>query len=115
MLYLIESDCFVKIGYTENLENRYNQYKTDNPNFRMLDIMDGNKETEHRLQALYSKFSLPNSEWCCNKALVFKIWKDYKESIGDYTEQLDLEEFIDTHSSHKIDIFHQRYTKEELL
>lgn len=39
MLYLIESDCFVKIGYTENLENRYNQYKTDNPNFRMLDIM----------------------------------------------------------------------------
>ena len=102
MIYLIESDSFIKIGYTENIESRFIQYKTDNPNFRILDVTIGDKAVETSLQ--YKKFCLPNSEWCINKSLVFKLWKEYKESIKAYTEIYDAEMWIDNHSSNKLDL-----------
>ena len=57
MIYLIESDSFIKIGYTENIERRFIQYKTDNPNFRILDVTIGDKAVETSLQNKYKK-------WC---------------------------------------------------
>lgn len=104
MIYLIESDSFIKIGYTENIESRFIQYKTDNPNFRILDVTIGDKVVETSLQNKYKKFCLPNSEWCINKSLVFKLWKGYKESIKAYTEIYDAEMWIDSHSSNKLDL-----------
>ena len=104
MIYLIESDSFIKIGYTENIESRFIQYKTDNPNFRILDVTIGDKVVETSLQNKYKKFCLPNSEWCINKSLVFKLWKEYKESIKAYTEIYDAEMWIDSHSSNKLDL-----------
>lgn len=104
MIYLIESDSFIKIGYTENIESRFIQYKTDNPNFRILDVTIGDKVVETSLQNKYKKFCLPNSEWCINKSLVFKLWKEYKESIEAYTEIYDAEMWIDSHSSNKLDL-----------
>lgn len=47
MIYLIESDSFIKIGYTENIERRFIQYKTDNPNFRILDVLQEIKLWKH--------------------------------------------------------------------
>ena len=104
MIYLIESDSFIKIGYTENIESRFIQYKTDNPNFRILDVTIGDKAVETSLQNKYKKFCLPNSEWCINKSLVFKLWKECKESIKAYTEIYDAEMWIDNHSSNKLDL-----------
>lgn len=54
MIYLIESDSFIKIGYTENIERRFIQYKTDNPNFRILDVTIGDKAVETSLQNKYT-------------------------------------------------------------
>ena len=45
-----------------------------------------------------------NSEWCINKSLVFRLWKEYKESIKAYTEIYDAEMWIDNHSSNKLDL-----------
>ena len=59
---------------------------------------------ETSLQNKYKKFCLPNSEWCINKSLVFKLWKEYKESIEAYTEIYDAEMWIDSHSSNKLDL-----------
>ena len=104
MIYLIESDSFIKIGYTENIERRFIQYKTDNPNFRILDVTIGDKAVETSLQNKSTKYCLPNSEWCINKSLVFRLWKEYKESIKAYTEIYDAEMWIDNHSSNKLDL-----------
>lgn len=46
MIYLIESGNFYKIGFTENLKSRMKQYTTHNPDYRLIDNFDGDKEME---------------------------------------------------------------------
>ena len=94
MIYLIESGEYAKIGYTTNLKHRFQQYYTANPNFSILDVTEGTKHTEKILQSKYKKFALGNSEWCINKALVFKIWKEYVKSINDIAEESEYKEMI---------------------
>lgn len=92
MLYLMESGLYAKIGYTTDystLKNRFNTYQTHNPTLRLVDIAEGTKEDEKRLQALYKDYILSNSEWCYTKKLVTKIWIIYRasrEQVDYYTE-----------------------------
>lgn len=104
MIYLIESGEYAKIGYTTNLNQRYMQYSTDNPNFSILDYAKGTRLNEKILQSKYKKFALGNSEWCINKALVFKIWKEYVKSINDIAEESDYKDMIQSYSSHMPDL-----------
>ena len=93
MLYLIESGIYAKIGYTSDnktLEKRLSSYQTHNPQFRLVDITDGTREDEQRLQALYKMYSVDgNREWTYAKNLAVQIWVEYrasKENVDYYEE-----------------------------
>lgn len=56
MIYLIESDNFYKIGFTENLKSRMKQYATHNSDYKLIDNFNGNKEDEKELHELCKEF-----------------------------------------------------------
>ena len=41
MLYLIQSDKYVKIGYAQDLQQRMKTYQTHNPNLKLLGVREG--------------------------------------------------------------------------
>ena len=62
MLYLIQSSNFLKIGYTSNLENRKKDYKTHNPDFKILATRKGTKKDESYLHKLLHKYKVNKTE-----------------------------------------------------
>lgn len=62
MLYLIKSNKFLKIGYTSNIDNRIKQYKTHNPDIKILSIIEGTREDEKKLHELCKEWKY-DSEW----------------------------------------------------
>lgn len=85
MLYFIECGIYAKIGYSKDVdtfEKRLLSYRTHNPQFRLVDIADGTKEDEQRLQALYKMYPVDgNREWTYAKKLATKIWVEYRTSL----------------------------------
>ena len=43
MLYLLESSDYYKIGYAKDLSKRLRSYSTHNPDYRVIDVMDGDR------------------------------------------------------------------------
>lgn len=93
MLYFIECGIYAKIGYSKDVdtfEKRLLAYKTHNPHFRLVDITDGTKADEQRLQALYKMYPVDgNREWTYAKKLAVQIWVEYrasKENVAYYEE-----------------------------
>lgn len=62
MLYLMKSNKFLKIGYTSNIDNRIKQYKTHNPDIKILSIIEGTREDEKKLHELCKEWKY-DSEW----------------------------------------------------
>lgn len=46
MIYLIQSGNLYKIGYTTNLEHRFDQYKQHNPTAILLDSKEGSRKDD---------------------------------------------------------------------
>lgn len=46
MIYLIQSREYMKIGYTNNLKRRLQQYSTNNPDYKLLCLSEGTKQDE---------------------------------------------------------------------
>ena len=96
MLYFIECGIYAKIGYTKDIstfKRRLSTYRTHNPHFRLVDIADGTKADEQRLQSLYKMYPVDgNKEWTYAKKLATQIWVEYrasKENV-DYYEEFGL-------------------------
>lgn len=85
MLYFIECGIYAKIGYTKDIstfKRRLSTYRTHNPHFRLVDITDGTKADEQRLQSLYKMYPVDgNKEWTYAKKLATKIWVEYRTSL----------------------------------
>lgn len=85
MLYFIECGIYAKIGYTKDIstfKRRLSTYRTHNPHFRLVDIADGTKADEQRLQSLYKMYPVDgNKEWTYAKKLATKIWVEYRTSL----------------------------------
>lgn len=62
MIYLIQSDNFLKIGFTNDLKARMNAYNTHNPKFKLINSKEGTTEDE---KTLHNKFKHLKSktEW----------------------------------------------------
>ena len=93
MLDFIECGIYAKIGYSKDVdtfEKRLLSYRTHNPHFRLVDIADGTKADEQRLQSLYKMYPVDgNREWTYAKKLATKIWVEYrasKENVDYYEE-----------------------------
>jgi hypothetical protein len=90
MLYLIESNGFLKIGYTNNLDNRMAQYGVDNPQYYLLDTAIGDRADEAYLHKLLSDYSYKGEWMIYSEEIVFK-WFQYKEDKG---EKIRMDEYF---------------------
>jgi hypothetical protein len=46
MLYLIKSGNYIKVGYTTNINKRLCAYNTCNPDYELIDVVEGSKQDE---------------------------------------------------------------------
>lgn len=82
MLYLIKSGDYIKIGYSSNLEQRFRTYNTCNPNYELLDIVDGEEadEKDWHERLLIFKYKL---EWFRYDPRIIQMWNDkYSKTIS---------------------------------
>lgn len=81
MLYLIKSQEYVKIGYTDNLKHRLMEYNIHNPCYQLLDTCQGTMENEHTLHKLLKKYKHRN-EWFHYNEEVINIWNNCKNILN---------------------------------
>lgn len=56
MLYLLKSENYLKIGYTNNLKERLKSYYTANPDIQLLHTIEGDKIDEAYLHNLFNDY-----------------------------------------------------------
>lgn len=88
MLYLIKSGNYLKIGFARDINQRMRGYRTDNPDFELLDVMEGDTEKESYLHTLCQKYHHRNEWFIYNKEII-DIFSEEKQvndiaSIEDY-------------------------------
>lgn len=79
MLYLLQSGEFYKIGYSKDfktLRSRMNNYKTDNPYFKLLDINLGTRDDETKV---HRDIKLDSGEWSKDKETTLDLWFKLKQ------------------------------------
>lgn len=89
MLYLIEQDNYMKIGYCKDggLKNRMANYRTDNINFRLVGYADGTRIDEKILHHRLEKYRY-QGEWFSNRAAVVRVFLDYDKGVYIYPDSL---------------------------
>ena len=80
MIYLMESGEYYKIGYAKNVEKRMKAYNTHNPNYKLIDVMEGTKSDEAALHELCEEYQ-DKLEWFTKVPEILMIWKIYKKNI----------------------------------
>ena len=80
MLYLIKCGNYLKIGFTENLEQRTKTYETHNPDFEVLCTIDGDKNDEAYLHNLFKQYKYKN-EWFYNNEEIIEVVKNYQRPL----------------------------------
>ena len=80
MLYLIKSQNYLKIGYTDNLKDRLRSYDIHNPQYELLDICNGTIKDETAIHHLVEKYNY-KSEWYYYNDEIIKIWKKCKKIL----------------------------------
>lgn len=78
MLYLIKSNGYIKIGYAKDVKKRMKQYSTHNPDFQLLDSIDGELQEEKFLHKILKNYQF-RTEWFYNIPEVYSIWNSYKQ------------------------------------
>lgn len=82
MLYLVKSGDFVKVGYSRNINNRMNAYKTHHPDITLVKTKEGSKEDEKFIHGKYKDYLVNNSEW-------MKLPKDkYDELLNFFNTEI---------------------------
>ena len=91
MIYLIQSGNLYKIGYTNNLEYRFDQYKQHNPTAILLDSKEGSRKDESNLHKLCEEYRIDRPKWF-NSDKVVTIFKDYIPIKEDEKEEDKIKE-----------------------
>lgn len=81
MLYLIKSGNYLKIGYSSNVDKRLESYRTCNPDFTVLDTIEGDEKLEKTLHKICKEFKMANrQEWFYLDPFIINTWNKLKES-----------------------------------
>lgn len=81
MLYLIKSGNYLKIGYSNNVDKRLESYRTCNPDFIVLDTIEGDEKLEKTLHKICKEFKVENrQEWFYLDPFIINTWNKLKES-----------------------------------
>lgn len=96
MIYLIQ-DCYkddsgnyhdiLKIGFTDNLERRDQQYRSNNFGYKIIDTREGDEELEKLLHKYYNKYLIKFSR--------NREWFEYNDEIINSFRVLDKSFLID--------------------
>lgn len=99
MIYVLKSSGYdekgnhidlIKIGYTNNWDKRFLQYKLHNPTIKILyEIEDGDEEDEKELHYYFSDYKLKEygREWFNYDEEIIEFF-DKSENIGDIRDEL---------------------------
>lgn len=79
MLYLIESNGYLKIGFAKDVDKRMKQYATHNPEFNLIDATSGELSDETALHRELTPYRY-KSEWYYFNKKVVQIWLEYVKS-----------------------------------
>jgi len=80
MLYLIKSSNYLKIGYSSNVNKRLESYRTCNPDFTVLDIIEGDEKLEKTLHKICKEFKVKDrQEWFHLDPFIINAWNKLKE------------------------------------
>lgn len=79
MIYLMESGEYYKIGYAKDVEKRMKAYNTHNPNYKLIDVIEGTKSDEVALHELCGEYQ-DKLEWFTKVPEILIIWKIYKKN-----------------------------------
>lgn len=81
MVYLIKSGNYLKIGYSQDIKKRLQNYSTHNPDIVLLDTIDGDESMEKMLHNLCKEFRLNNKqEWFHLNPFIIDVWNSLKDS-----------------------------------
>ena len=99
----------LKIGYTENMDKRLESYLTENPECKLLDVIDGNRDAESKLHKKFDKFRYPKrKEWFYyDEEIVNNFYLD--DIISDKNNIIEvLKDYIKSSNYPPISIIKQR-------
>lgn len=82
MIYLIEDRDYVKIGYAEDVDKRFKQYKTYSLYPKLISYKIGSTEDEKKLHKLCEQWHI-SGEW-------FQNCKEVKDIFDNYDTTFDL-------------------------
>lgn len=90
MLYLIEDRDYLKIGFTIDMKNRMNSYKTTNCYATLIDTKPGTRIDEKELHRLCEPHHYTR-EWFHNTQEVRDIWNNYIPDFYSTYKDLDIQ------------------------
>lgn len=73
MLYLIKSSDYIKVGFTTNIKNRMKAYNTCNPDYELLDTVEGTEQDETNFHMDISKYFY-RGEWFYFNQEIIDLW-----------------------------------------
>jgi hypothetical protein len=97
MLYLIKeygkNKTYLKIGYTQNLEERLKAYNTHSAEFELVCSMEGDQELETFAHKLLLEYNI-KGEWFKEDPMVYYVWELTKQEykIRDQENKIDKQE-----------------------
>lgn len=90
MLYLVRTfgrsskSTYLKVGFTDNLEKRLREYKTQNPFFEFIGKREGDEIYEKKIHLYLSVSGLKSNfmnEWFIDSSEVYKLFHAHKDKI----------------------------------
>lgn len=77
MLYLVKTNEFYKIGFTDNLEKRMSNYTTYNPVIELLGIKEGTKNDETAYHLSFCNYDGTGEWYKIPEEIINEIRKDF--------------------------------------
>lgn len=73
MLYLIKSSDYIKVGFTKNIRNRMKAYNTCNPDYELLDLVEGTEQDESDFHMDIHRYHY-RGEWFYFNQEIIDLW-----------------------------------------
>ena len=124
MLYLIKeygkNKTYLKIGYTQNLEERLKAYNTHSAEFELVNSMKGGPELESFAHKLLAEYNI-KGEWFKEDPMIYYVWELTKQeyTIRDQENKINkqektIKELKDSFDKLSKDIIYYKEKYEEL-
>ena len=117
MLYLIKeygkNKTYLKIGYTQNLEERLKAYNTHSAEFELVNSMEGSQELETFAHKLLADYNI-KGEWVKEDPMVYYVWELTKQEYKIREQEKSIKELKDSFKELSKDILFYKETYEKL-